>query len=94
MKIAATPSKETVEALKQLVVEATQVNIDPSSISDSANLFNDCGLDSTSVIDLVLSIEDRFGISIDEDELVVTLFQNLSELCSLIDAKQLDVAPV
>jgi len=94
MKIAATPSKETVEALKQLVVEATQVNIDPSSISDSANLFNDCGLDSTSVIDLVLSIEDRFGVSIDEDELVVTLFQNLSELCSLIDAKQLDVAPV
>lgn len=94
MKIAATPSKETVEALKQLVVEATQVNIDPSSISDSANLFNDCGLDSTSVIDLVLSIEDRFGVSIDEDELVVTLFQNLSELCSLIAAKQLDAAPV
>jgi acyl carrier protein len=94
MEIAVSPSKETVTALKQLVVEVTQANIDPSSIRDSANLFNDCGLDSTSVIDLVLSIEDRFGVNIDEDELVVTLFQDLSKLCSLIEAKQLDAEPV
>jgi acyl carrier protein len=88
MEIALKPSKETIEDLKELVVEVTQANIDPSSIRDTANLFNDCGLDSTSVIDLVLSIEERFGVSIDEDELVVTLFQDLSKLCSLIDAKR------
>ena len=89
MEIAVNPSKEMMETLKQLVVEVTQANINPSSIRDSANLFNDCGLDSTSVIDLVLSIEERFGVSIDEDELVVTIFQDLSKLCSLIKAKQL-----
>jgi len=94
MEIVVNPSTETLEALKQLVVEVTQANINPSSIRDSANLFDDCGLDSTSVIDLVLSIEDRFGVSIDEDELVVTLFQDLSKLCSLIEAKQLDAEPV
>jgi acyl carrier protein len=94
MEIAVKPSKETIEALKQLVVEVTQVTIDPHSIGDSANLFNDCGLDSTSVIDLVLSIEEKFGVSLDEDELVVTLFQDLSKLCSLIEAKRLEVEPV
>jgi acyl carrier protein len=94
MEITVKPSKETIEALKQLVVEVTQVTIDPHSISDSANLFNDCGLDSTSVIDLVLSIEEKFGVSLDEDELVVTLFQDLSKLCSLIEAKRLEVEPV
>lgn len=93
MEVAVKPSKETIETLKQLVVEVTQVNINPSSIRDSANLFNDCGLDSTSVIDLVLSIEDSFGVSIDEDELVVTLFQDLSKLCALIEAKQLNAEP-
>jgi acyl carrier protein len=93
MEIAVKPSKETIEALKQLVVEVTQVTIDPHSIRDSANLFNDCGLDSTSVIDLVLSIEEKFGVSLDEDELVVTLFQDLSKLCSLIEAKRLEVEP-
>ena len=94
MEIAVKPSKETIEVLKQIVVEVTQVTIDPSSIHDSANLFNDCGLDSTSVIDLVLSIEDKFGVSLDEDELVVTLFQDLSKLCSLIEAKRLEIEPV
>ena len=94
MEIAVKPSKETIEALKQLVVEVTQVTIDPYSIHDSANLFNDCGLDSTSVIDLVISIEEKFGVSLDEDELVVTLFQDLSKLCSLIEAKRLEIEPV
>jgi acyl carrier protein len=94
MEIAVKSSKEKIEILKQLVVEVTQANIDPSSIRDTANLFNDCGLDSTSVIDLVLSIEDRFGVSLDEDELVVTLFQDLSKLYSLIEEKQLSAESV
>lgn len=94
MEIAVKPTNGTIEALKKLVVEVTQANIDPSNIRDSANLFNDCGLDSTSVIELVVSIEERFGVSIDEDELTVTVFQDLSKLCSLIEAKIQDAESV
>jgi acyl carrier protein len=88
MEITASTNRETIETLKKLVVGVTQAKINPSDIRDSANLFNDCGLDSTSVIDLVLSIEENLGVSIDEDELHVEIFRDLSKLSSLIDEKK------
>ena len=78
----------TISDLKKMILEITQMKVSPDQISDNANLFNDCGLDSTSVVDLVVGIEEEFGITIDEDELDVKLFQDLSELAALIEAKQ------
>jgi acyl carrier protein len=75
-----------------MILEITQMKVSPDQISDNANLFNDCGLDSTSVVDLVVGIEEEFGITIDEDELDVKLFQDLSELAALIEAKQVVAA--
>jgi acyl carrier protein len=88
MEITVNTNRETIEALKKLVVEITQTKINPSHIQDSANLFNDCGLDSISVIDLVLGIEANLGVSLDEDELNVGLFQDLSKLSSLVETKK------
>jgi acyl carrier protein len=79
---------ETITLLKKMVLDITQLKISPDQISDNANLFNDCGLDSTSVVDLVIAIEGEFGITIDEDELDVRLFQDLSCLSSFIETKQ------
>lgn len=86
--ISAAVSRETLTALKQLVLNITQLKLSPEQVSDNANLFNDCGLDSTSVVDLVVRLEEEFGISIDEDELDVRLFQDLSNLASLVERKQ------
>jgi acyl carrier protein len=94
MEITANPTKEPMESLKTLIVEVSQAKINPSSLHDSADLFRDCGLDSASVIDLILNIEKRFDVSIDEDELDVSLFQDLSKLCSLIEAKKRGADPV
>ena len=79
---------EILAKLKELVIEVTQLKIAPESISDTANLFNDCGLDSTSVVDLVVGLEQNFDISVDDDELDVKLFQDLSKLAEFVEAKQ------
>lgn len=78
----------TLNRLKQMVLDITQSKITPAQISDTADLFNDCGLDSTSVLELVISIEDNFNIGVQEDELDVALFQNLSNLAAFIEAKR------
>lgn len=78
---------EILAALKELVIEVMQLKIAPEAISDTANLFDDCGLDSTSVIDLIVGLEQKFGISIDDDELDVKLFQDLSKLTEFVEAK-------
>ena len=79
---------EILAKLKELVIEVTQLKIAPEAISDTANLFNDCGVDSTSVVDLVVGLEQNFDISVDDDELDVKLFQDLSKLAEFVEAKQ------
>jgi acyl carrier protein len=79
---------EILTKLKELVIEVTQLKIAPEAISDTANLFNDCGLDSTSVVDLVVGLEQHFDITVDDDELDVKLFQDLSKLAEFVEAKQ------
>jgi|HubBroStandDraft_5_1064220.scaffolds.fasta_scaffold1961645_1 acyl carrier protein len=76
-------STETLTALKQIVTDITKV----AEVRDDANLFEDCGLDSMSVLDLVLAIEEKFGISISADELQTELFQRVSNLAEFVDSK-------
>lgn len=90
MQSAVSPSQEVLTQLKELILEVTQMKISPEEISDTANLFNDCGLDSTSVVDLVVGIEQKFDIGVDDDELDVKLFQNLSMLATFIEDKKLE----
>jgi acyl carrier protein len=76
-------SVETLTALKQVVTNITKV----TEVRDDANLFDDCGLDSMSVLDLVLAIEERFGITISADELQSELFQRVSNLAQFVESK-------
>jgi acyl carrier protein len=76
-------SIETLTALKQMVSDITKV----AEVRDDGNLFEDCGLDSMSVLDLVLAIEEKFGISISADELQTELFQRVSNLAEFVDSK-------
>ena len=74
---------ETLIALKQIVTKITHT----PEVRDDANLFEDCGLDSMSVLDLVLAIEERFGITISADELQSELFQRITNLAQFVDSK-------
>jgi acyl carrier protein len=94
MQPAVSPSREVLTQLKELILEVTQMKISPAEIADNANLFNDCGLDSTSVVDLVVGIEEKFDIGIDDDELDIKLFQDLSVLAAFVEDKQIETREV
>ena len=54
-------------------VLAKQFEIDPDTITPDTNLVDDLGADSLDVVELIMSLEDEFGITID-DEAASTLF--------------------
>ncbi|HNY00211.1 MAG TPA: acyl carrier protein [Oscillospiraceae bacterium] len=54
-------------------VLAKQFEIDPDTITPDTNLVDDLGADSLDVVELIMSVEDEFGITID-DEAASTLF--------------------
>lgn len=87
------PDRTTLETLKELVVEVAQMPAAPSTLPDVAHLFDDCGIDSTSIIDLILRVEDAFGIEVPEDELDAEVLRTLSTLAVYIDRKLRGVEP-
>ena len=47
---------------------AQQFEMDPESITLDTNLIDDIGADSLDVVELIMSLEDEFGIAISDED--------------------------
>ena len=47
---------------------ATQFEMDPEEITAETNLIDDLGADSLDVVELIMSLEDDFGVSIPDED--------------------------
>ncbi len=58
---------EAFEKFKQCAVEVLQV--EPDKVTPQARFADDLDADSLDLVELVMALEERFGISVDESEL-------------------------
>ena len=72
------------ETLKALLAEELQ--IDPSEIKMESELANDLGINSIELADLVMQCEDKFGIEIEDDNLMN--FVTIADVVNYLEAHQ------
>ncbi len=73
----------TNEKLKEII--ATQLRIDVSEIHDDTDLVDDLGADSLDVVEILMVIEEEFGVTIPDDE--VASLRKLSILTPYIEER-------
>jgi acyl carrier protein len=74
--------------LKKIIAEDLDSNIEIGSIKDDVSLFDDgIGLDSISMVNLMVHVEKKFNISFDDEEVNLATFKNVNSLAQYIQSK-------
>lgn len=77
------PHPDTVARLIELVADASA--LDPSEVRPDGKL-RGYGLDSVRVVDLIVSIEDVFGVTVNTEDLVTV--HTVNDLADYIDRRR------
>ena len=73
--------------IKQIIVKSLDLDCDPSLISDDQPLFGrGLGLDSLDALEIVVSLEEEFGVTIHDDD--VAVFGSVNKIADHILAQQ------
>jgi acyl carrier protein len=54
------------EKIKQIIVE--QLGVDESEVNPEAHFINDLGADSLDTVELVMALEEEFGVEISDED--------------------------
>ena len=69
------------EKIKEVLAE--QLGIDAKTISDDANILEDLGADSLDIIEMLMTLEAEYGVTIPDDK--INQVKTVSEIAKLIE---------
>ena len=71
------------EKLKAIV--KAQLDIDVDNVTENSDIKNDLGLDSLDIVEILMSVEEEWGIVFDDDE--TTSLKTVGDVIALIEKK-------
>lgn len=71
------------EQIKNLLVE--ELRVDPEVVTPDAELANDLGINSLELADMILLCEEKFNVTIDDDDLHT--FVTVSDVVNYLNEK-------
>lgn len=73
----------TLDKVKKLLAE--QLNIDEEKITEESKVIDDLGADSLDVVEMLMTLEDEFNVSVSDEESVS--LKTVGDIVKLIDSK-------
>ncbi len=83
------------DRIKKLIVERLKLERAPESIGDSEPLFGPegLGLDSIDALELVLGLEQEFGVSVDDQQVGAQVLATVDQIAEFVSARQAAPSP-
>jgi acyl carrier protein len=90
MKESATADLAELRAkIKHLIVDRLKLEVAPEAIEDQQPLFGEgLGLDSIDALELVLGIEQEFGVKVEDEEMGQEALSSVATLAEFVAAKR------
>ena len=80
-------SERIEDRLKRMIVERLFMKIAPEDLDEGKSLVEEYGIDSVSLLELVVGIEEEFGVAVGDEDFDVRHFETVSALAEFIRSK-------
>jgi acyl carrier protein len=77
---------ELKQEIKQMIVERLFLDVEPDQISDDENLMEAYDIDSVLLFEIVVGLEEVFGVSLEDADFSVETFATVSNIADFIAA--------
>ncbi len=75
------------QTIKELMIERLFLKIKPEDISDETLLMEQLGIDSVSVFEIVVGLEETFGISFEDEEFKIEYYRTPNSIADQVRRK-------
>ena len=75
------------DRLKKMIVERLFLKIAPGDLAEDKSLIDDYGVDSVSLLELVVGLEEEFGIAVGDEDFSVSHFETINALAAFVRGK-------
>lgn len=70
--------------IKGMLVERLFLDVAPDDMPDGANIMDEYGVDSVALLELVVALEDEFGIVVEDGDFDIANFSTPSALAAFV----------
>ncbi len=78
---------EVLPQVKQLLVERLFLDVKPEDIGDDENLIEKFGIDSVRIFEVVVGLEETFGVSFADEDFAVERFSTARSIAEIVTSK-------
>ncbi|MBO4583557.1 MAG: acyl carrier protein [Clostridia bacterium] len=72
------------EKLRDMICD--QLDLDPENVTEESLIIEDLGADSLDIVDLVMTIEEEFGVEVPDEE--IENIRTVGDVVKFIEARQ------